>query len=111
MRDVARRRGLPADGHLITLAEAELVGQTVYARPTSSAEWESFRVVDCAGKHDRQSETDDRSGYEWMQTSGIVAELQWETWEAWRAQDADLLDGVTMHVFIPLEVRTQIVPE
>jgi len=75
---VERVRGLPewSGGH-VAMADPSLVGQEVLICDEKHICW-TARVTDCASKHDQQSETDPRSGYEWMIGSGIAGELDYE---------------------------------
>ena len=54
------------------------VGEIFWIR-NGDGEWTKCLAADCASKSDRQSETDPRSGYEWMITSNIIAELDYDT--------------------------------
>lgn len=89
-RVVAKRQAsgqLPAnaarfDGYAASRDCADL-GQTVWLRPAGSARWERFLVADCASQTDRQSATDDRSGYQWMVGGGIWYEVDHRTAARW----------------------------
>ncbi len=67
------------EGCAVALPDCEDLGKTVWIRSGPGEEWISCLVGDCASKTDYQSETDRRSGYEWMLTEGIIAELDYET--------------------------------
>ncbi len=86
----------PVDGYL-ALAEGEYIGQIVFARPYGEGNWESFLVADCASKSDRQSKTDARSGYQWMKTSGIIAEVDAKTGSRW----GRTCGGIPAEIIIP----------
>ncbi len=83
-----------ANGHLpeevphtdgfVALADCGEVGRIVFMRPLGNSNWESFLVADCASKTDSQSDTDSRSGYEWMLTEGIIAEVDYQTALRWK---------------------------
>ena len=75
---VERNRGLPewSGGH-VAMADASLIGNMVYICDSDDVCWDA-RVTDCASKHDQQSETDPRSGYEWMIQNNIAGELDYE---------------------------------
>lgn len=59
------------------------IGRVVWLRPCGHGQWQAFLVVDCASKSDRQSDTDLRSGYEWMLSEGVLFELDGETARDW----------------------------
>jgi len=86
----------PVDG-FVALAEEEHIGRIVFARPYGKGRWESFLVTDCASKNDKQSKTDKRSGYTWMKTSGIVAEVDHETATRW----GKTWGGIPVELIIP----------
>lgn len=67
----------------IAVADCSEIGATWLIRPVWTCEWERFVVADCASRSDRQSETDARSGYEWMVGQGIVAEVDYQTALRW----------------------------
>lgn len=69
------------DGY-IAVANCRYIGHTAYILP-HGGELERFLVADCASKSDQQGPGDDRSGYEWMTSEGIVAEVDYETARRW----------------------------
>jgi len=77
-KSVERVRGLPewSGGH-VAMADSSLVGQKVMICDEKHICWIA-RVTDCASKHDRQSETDPRSGYEWMIDGNVAGELDYD---------------------------------
>ncbi len=86
----------PVDG-FVALAEAEHIGKIVFLRPYGRGVWEAFLVADCAGKSDRQSPTDSRSGYLWMKTSGVIAEVDAATGKRWGKTNG----GIPIRMLVP----------
>lgn len=70
---------LPDVSGYIAMAECEDVGNIVWVCFDHQVSCEKFLVTDCASKTDRQSETDQRSGWLWMKTSGIAGEADFES--------------------------------
>lgn len=67
----------------IAVRECSDIGKTYYVRPAGAKKWERVLAADCASKSDRQSETDLRSGYEWMLDTGTIAEVDFKTALRW----------------------------
>ncbi|MFW6110218.1 MAG: hypothetical protein ACOC6Q_02210 [Patescibacteria group bacterium] len=89
----------PVDG-FIAMAEEEHIGKIVFARPQGKEKrWESFLVTDCADRNDRQSTIDHRSGYEWMISEGIIAEVDYETAVRWGKTSG----GIPAKIIVPPE--------
>lgn len=59
------------------------IGKLVWLRQCDAEVWEVFLIVDCASKSDQQSETDLRTGYEWMRSEGVLFEVGARTAERW----------------------------
>ncbi len=92
-------KNLPPVEGFAALAEEYYVGKIVFLRSHRVGEWEAFLVADCAGKSDWQSATDRRSGYQWMKTSGIVAEVDAATGKRWGKS----WGGISVQILIPPE--------
>ncbi|MEA2020384.1 MAG: hypothetical protein U9M98_01565 [Patescibacteria group bacterium] len=86
----------PVDG-FAALAEEYYIGKIVFFRSQGAGEWEAFLVVDYAGKSDWQSATDHRSGYQWIKTSSIVAEVDAATGRRWGKS----WGGIPVQMIIP----------
>ena len=69
----------------VAVPDCEDIGQTYYIRQLNATnrQWLRVLAVDCAGKYDRQSDDDARSGYEWMRDNGIAFEVGYETASRW----------------------------
>jgi hypothetical protein len=72
------------DGFIAVL-ECDDIGKEYWLRPVGSEAWTWVLAVDCASKSDRQSDVDDRSGYEWMIDGALCCEIghplavEWDT--------------------------------
>lgn len=66
---------LPEVSGYIAVQDCREIGNIVWMRKLGDDKWESFLVVDCAGKQD--------GGYEWMEQNNIIAEIDGETAKRW----------------------------
>ncbi len=88
----------PVDGY-IAMADEDLIGRIVFIRFWDQGSWQSFLVADCAGKSDRQSETDSRSGWEWMKSTGIKGEVDYNT----AKKQGKTWGGIPAEIIVPPE--------
>lgn len=63
------------------------IGKAYLIRRVGTEEWELFLAVDCASKTDRQSDTDPRSGWEWMRDGNLLCEVGHQTAVRWDVVD------------------------
>jgi hypothetical protein len=70
------------DGFIAVLECAD-IGKSYYIRPDGAEEWAYVLAADCASKSDRQSDMDGRSGWEWMLTTGTIAEINYDLAAEW----------------------------
>ena len=88
---------LPIVDGYVAVADCERIGSIISVRPVGTEKWESFLVVDCASKSDHQSETDPRSGYQWMMDGNVLVEVDHKTAVRWdtvgRAIDIEVING------------------
>jgi hypothetical protein len=68
----------------VAAQECADIGKVVYLRPVEWKRWERFLVADCASKNDRQSDTDPRSGWQWMVSQNILVEVDFQTAARWQ---------------------------
>ena len=88
---------LPIVDGYVAVPDCERIGSIISVRPVGTEKWESFLVVDCASKSDHQSETDPRSGYQWMMDGNVLVEVDHKTAVRWdtvgRAIDIEVING------------------
>lgn len=59
----------------MAVRDCEDIGKTFWIRSERHPEWRPCVAVDCASQTDRQSESDPRSGRQWMEDGNWIAEL------------------------------------
>lgn len=74
---------LPQVDGFVAVVECDQIGSIIYLRPEDTETWEAFLVVDCAGRSDRQSDTDPRSGRQWMLDNNILVEIDHQSALRW----------------------------
>ena len=88
---------LPIVDGYVAVADCERIGSIISVRVAGTEKWERFLVADCASKNDRQSDTDPRSGYQWMTDGNVLVEVDHGTAERWgtvgRAIDVEVING------------------
>lgn len=67
----------------IAVRECGDIGNAYLIRPTGTEDWSLVLAADCASKNDSQSESDPRSGYQWMVDGNFHAEIGHEMALRW----------------------------